>query len=147
MKIFKKILLAFTAIIVLSAIGGYIYFNKKFTPPENYIQVKGTSEEIPMKWISDESNPNVALLLPVKLEGISQEFYMQLDFGSPITVFYSNALNSIQLKFSRQISFQNDSQLISLKFYLAQMEISSDKFKILKYGETIDCEPEAVNII
>ena len=103
MKIFKKISLTILSIILISSIGGYIYFDKKFTPPDNYLKTEGVSGIIPLQWISNESNPNVAILLPVKLEGITQVFYMQLDFGSPITLFYSKTLNSIQSKFENEI--------------------------------------------
>ena len=137
----------FLIIVIITAIGGYFYFEKKFTPQENYLKVNGISDNIPLKWIADENNPNVAVLLPIKLEGISEIFYMQLDFGSPITVFYSKALNSIQSKFSSKINLLNTSQIISLQFDLGKMVISSTKFKILNYGKEINCEKNAVNII
>lgn len=147
MKILKKILLAILVVFVVSSIGAYFYFNKKFTPQENYLKVKGISEHIPLNWVSNESNKYVAILLPVQLEGISQVFYMQLDFGSPITVFYSKTLNSIQSKFSGKVDVDNKSQIISLKFALGNMVISSNKFKILNHGEKLDLEQGAVNVI
>jgi hypothetical protein len=131
MKIFKKFVFAVLALFVISSVGGYFYFKTKFKPPENSLKVKGVTGKIPIRWISNESNPNVALLLPVKLEGISQIFYMQLDFGSTTTIFYSKPLNSIQSKFSSFIKAKNDNSTTSLKFDLGQMAISSDKFKIL----------------
>ena len=140
MKIFKKISLAIFSIILISSIGGYIYFENKFTPPDNYLTIEGVSGNIPLEWISTESNPNVAILLPVKLDGISKVFYMQLDFGSPFTLFYSKTISSIQSKFSTEINFNKSSDAISLKFDLGKMTISSDKFKVLDYGEVADLE-------
>jgi hypothetical protein len=147
MKIFKKILLTVIVLLVISSVGGYFYFNNKFTPPENYLTVKGVSEKIPLKWISSENNPNVAILLPVKLEGISQPFYMQLDFGSPTTLMYSTALKSIQSKFPSVIDSKEDSQRASLRFQLGEMKVSSDTFKVLTYGKVIEWKIEATNII
>lgn len=132
---------------MVSSIGGYFYFDKKFTPPKNYLNVTGVSEIIPLKWISEESNPNAALLIPIKLEGISEEFYMQLDFGSPITVFYLKPLNSIISKFSDEIEPIKNTKLISLKFNLGEIDISSDEFEVLDYGETIDWEQKSMAII
>ena len=147
MKIIKRISLALLSIILISSVGGYIYFDKKFTPADNYLTIEGISGKIPLEWISTESNPNVAILLPVKLEGISKVFYMQLDFGSPITLFYSKTISSIQSQFPSEINFDKNSDTSSLKFDLGKMKISSDKFKVLNYGEIADLENEKINII
>ncbi len=147
MKTFKRILLAILLILVISSIGGYIYFDKKFTPADNYLTIDGVSGNIPLEWISNESNPNVAILLPVKLEGISKVFYMQLDFGSPITLFYSKTITSIQSKFPNEINFNKNADTISLKFDVGKMKVYSNKFKVLNYGELADLENEGINII
>ena len=147
MKLLKKIFLALLVIIVVSSITGYYYFDKKFTPPKNYLNVIGVSENIPIKWISEDSNPNAALLLPIKLEGISEEFYMQLDFGSPITVFYLKPLNSVISKFSDMVEPLKNDKLISLQFSLGEIDISSNKFKVLDYGKSIDWEQKSIVII
>ena len=147
MKIFRKIMLVLLAIVVISSIGGYFYFNNKFTPSENYLTVLGTSGKIPFKWVFDETNPNTALLLPVKLKGVTQIFYMQLDFGSPTTLFYSKAINSIQSQYPGAAHFKNDKKTIALEFNLGNMAISSHSFKTLNYGKTVEWKPKAVNII
>lgn len=147
MKIFKRISLSILSIILISSVGGFIYFDKKFTPEDNYLTTDGVSGKIPIQWISNESNSNVAILLPVKLDGISKVFYMQLDFGSPITLFYSKTIVSIQSQFSSQIKFNKNSDTISLKFDLGEMKISSDKFKVLNYGEVADLIDESIIII
>jgi hypothetical protein len=74
MKIFKKFVFFVLALLVISPVGGYFYFKTKFTPPKNSLKVIGVTGEIPIRWISNESNPNIALLLPVKLEGITQVY-------------------------------------------------------------------------
>ncbi|CAC9977001.1 hypothetical protein [Flavobacterium panici] len=145
MKIIKKIVLAFVALIVLSLIGGYFYFDRKFSPPENYLKVSGNAENASVKWVSDEGNPYAALLLPVELKGIKKTFYMQLDFGSPITVFYKKSLQSVQEKFPSQIDFKED---VSLNFKVKNLSISSKKFQLLDYGKKADLDnPNSVNII
>lgn len=134
MKIIKKIVLAFVALIVLSLIGGYFYFDRKFSPPENYLKVSGNAENASVKWVSDEGNPYAALLLPIELKGIKKTFYMQLDFGSPITVFYKKSLQSVQEKFPSQIDFKED---VSLNFKVKNLSISSKKFQLLDYGKKL----------
>lgn len=145
MKIIKKIALAFLAFIVFSLIGGYFYFDKKFSPPENYLKVSGNVENVSIKWVSDEGNPYAALLLPVQIKGIEKTFYMQLDFGSPVTIFYKKSLQSVQEKFLQQIDFKED---VSLNFKIKNLSISSEKFQLLDYGKKADLEnPNSVDIV
>jgi len=147
MKTIKKILLTLLILFVVSSIGGYFYFNKKFTPPQNYLNVAGVSDKISLKWNASDTNKYAAVLLPVYLEGIEKVFYMQLDFGSPITVFYLKSLNSIASQFSNKINLKSDTQKTSLNFSLGSMNISSDEFRVFNYGEDIKDGEAAVNII
>ncbi|KRD09196.1 hypothetical protein ASE21_15075 [Flavobacterium sp. Root901] len=147
MKLFKKIGAAVLAVIILLFLGGYLYFQNKFSPPENYLNVCGAAENIPMKWISSEENSHSALLLPVKINGIDQTFYMQFDTGSPVTVFYRNSLKSIKEKFHNPIRV-NDRNQVQAAFRIGDLKVISNTFKVLDYGSKIDFEnPEAVHII
>lgn len=148
MKLFKKIAIISVTIIVLSLLGGYLYFQKKFTPPENYLNVSGTAENIPTRWISTNENSHAALLLPIKLNGIDKTFYMQLDSGSPITVFYKNSLESISEKFPNRIKIDNKKNKISTGFKIGNMNVISSDFEVLNYGSKIDFDnANAENII
>ncbi|KAF2343020.1 hypothetical protein [Flavobacterium tistrianum] len=148
MKLFKKIASVFLVIIVLFLVGGYFYFQKKFTPPENYLKVSGVAESIPIKWISSDENPNSALLLPIKIKGIDRTFYMQFDSGSPITVFYKKSLESIAEKFQNQLKIDNENSSISAAFRIANMNVVSNDFEVLNYGEKINFDDlKTVNII
>lgn len=148
MKLFKKIAFVFLIIIVLFCLGGYFYFQKKFTPPENYLKVSGTAENIPMKWISSNENSHSALLLPIEIKGINRTFYMQFDSGSPVTVFYKKSLESIAEKFQNQLKIDNENSSISSAFKIGKMNITSNDFEILDYGEKINFDnPNAENIV
>ncbi|EJL72662.1 hypothetical protein [Chryseobacterium populi] len=144
MKTFRKIAFTLLIIFIVLSAGGYVYFDKKFTPPPNTLIVSGISENIPVKWVADGDNLYSALLLPVRLKGISQVFYMQLDTGSPTTVFYTNSLQSIHEKISPKSNLKN----IFSSFKLNKMEVSSSGFQLINHGDSADTEnPEAVNII
>jgi len=148
MKTLKKILLGLLALILVSLIGGYFYFEKKFSPPENYLAVSGISEDIPILWEGDDENPYAALLLPVRIKGIDKPFFMQLDLGSPVTVFYKNSLESVKAVFSDKIPTATEKGKIALDFLLQDMKISSGAFEVLDYGSKADFEnPNARNII
>ncbi|GIJ93222.1 hypothetical protein CAPN001_06400 [Capnocytophaga stomatis] len=129
MKTFVKILLTFLVIIVLSSIIGYFYFDKKFTPEKNYLNIKNESGEIFIKW----GNEKNSILLPIKISGNSTTYFMQFDTGSPSTIFYKKAVENIP---NIKIDTQNKRAIAS--FSLGNSIISSDKFKVLNYGDKTD---------
>jgi hypothetical protein len=148
MKVFKKIAIAFLVVIVLFLLGGYFYFQKKFTPPENYLKVSGIAQNIPIKWISSDGNSHSALLLPIKVNGINRTFYMQFDSGSAVTVFYKKSLESIAQKIQNQIKIDAANNFISTAFTIGNMKVASNTFEVLNYGEKINFDdPKAENII
>lgn len=129
MKTFVKILLTFLVIIVLSSIIGFFYFDKKFTPEKNYLNVKNESGEIFIKW----GNKKNSILLPIQISGSSTTYFMQFDTGSPSTVFYKKAVENIQ---NIKINTQNKTAIAN--FSLGNSIISSDKFRVLNYGDKTD---------
>jgi len=148
MKVFKKIAIVFLVVIVLFLLGGYFYFQKKFTPPENYLKVSGIAQNIPIKWISSDGNSHSALLLPIKVNGINRTFYMQFDSGSAVTVFYKKSLESIAQKIQNQIKIDAANNFISTAFTIGNMKVASNTFEVLNYGEKINFDdPKAENII
>lgn len=146
MKIFKKIVLSIALLIALSLLGGYFYFDKKFTPPENNLKVSGITEHINLKWEATEGNSHAAVLIPVSLKGIEQIFYMQLDSGSPTTLFYKKSLESIRTKFPDQIQIRNGENKLSVQFSIGSMKVASD-FELLNYGHAVDFNDATTNHI
>jgi hypothetical protein len=122
MKILKKVIWSILGILILSAIGGYIYFDQKFSPEKNYLTVKNESGSVPFKWLGNEKN---VLLLPIRFENDTTKYYLQFDTGSPYTVFYSNPIKNI-----RQISLKND--VAATSFTIGKTKVSSSNFKIYK---------------
>src|SRR3990167_8323913 len=107
MKILKKIVLTFLVVLVIAAVGAYIYFDQKFTPEKNYLTIENESGFIPFTWLGTEKN---VLLLPMHFLGDSATYYLQFDTGSPYTVFYLNSIKNIN-----QISI--DKELGKTSFY------------------------------
>ena len=149
MKTFKKIVIAFILLFVFSSIAGYIYFEIKFSPPKNYLTVSGNNDTIPIKWIENKISPISAMLLPVKINGIATQFYMQFDSGSPNTVFYKNAIKSIYSKFPNKIGkIDSSSKIVNLNFNIGKINVSSNTFPVLNYGQTINwSDDESIKII
>jgi len=138
MKIFKRIVLSVVVFVTLLLSGGYFYFDKKFTPPENSLTVSGVAQNIAIRWDSTTGNAHAAVLLPVRLKGMYRTFYMQLDSGSPTTLFYKKSLESILKKFQYPIKFIAGQNNISLQFTAGNMTIASEGFELLDYGNTLD---------
>ena len=124
MKVLKKIVLALIGVLVFTALGGYVYFDQKFTPEKNYLTVENESGTVPFTWMGADKN---ALLLPLHFPKDAKTYYLQFDTGSPYTVFYSNAIKKIN-----QISVDKDHATTS--FSIGKTKITSDKFKIYNHG-------------
>lgn len=122
MKLFKKIAIGVLSILILILVGGYIYFDQKFTPEKNYLSVKNESGNIPVSWLGNDKN---VLLLPIHFPGNMETYYLQFDTGSPYTQFYSD-----QIKKINEIEASNDRA--KTLFFIGKTEISSDKFRIFK---------------
>lgn len=125
MKVFKKIAWTILVIIVLSLLGGYLYFDQKFTPEKNYLTVENESGETPIAWLGNDKN---VLLLPMNFPGDTTNYYMQFDTGSPYTLLYSKSIENI-----KEIAVNKDRAKTS--FYLGNTIITSNNFKIFNNEE------------
>lgn len=129
MRQIKRLIVGIFAILFLSLIIGFLYFDRKFSPDENFLSVLNESGKIKISWADENKN---ALLLPIYFKNDSTLYYLQFDTGSPSTIFYKNAVkDNPHFKFKGSIG--------KAKFQIGNTEIASDKFKIIDFGkETSD---------
>ena len=140
--------LSLAALLAASLVGGYVYFDRKFTPPANALSVSHAAERIPLRWLASDGNPHAALLLPVKIDGIADVFYMQLDTGAPSTVFYRTSLQSILETHPAAFAIEAGKQEVGLGFAIGGLDIRSPRFALLDYGSKVESgNPQAANII
>jgi hypothetical protein len=149
MKSLKITLVALLALLIISSIGGYIYFDKKFTPPPNYLKLSQDIDSIPITWVADHSDPRAALLLPVILQGIPGQFYMQFDLGAHSTLFYRKPLESLRTKFHDQIPPIDSTNLLTqFSFGLGKIKVTADQFRVIDHGTEINwADSTMLNII
>jgi hypothetical protein len=148
MKRIKKFLPGLLAISFFTSFGNKLEYIQESVPPDNLLAVSGLSGKIQIKWVANGNNPHGAMLLPVQVKGITKTVYMQLDFGSPKTVFYKKSLQSIPRELADGLIFKKDSREIGLDFSIKRMKISSASFRLLDYGDRVDFKnPKAPNII
>lgn len=135
MKTFKKIALASLLFIIVSALGGYFYFDQKFAPEDNYLTVKNESGKIPLTWLGENKN---VLLLPIHFAQDSATYYLQFDTGSPSTILYANAIKNL-----KKIVKKNERAKTS--FHLGKTLVASENFKVINYGN--ETEKDSLKII
>ena len=123
MKLFKKILLAICILIGSTSILAYFYFDRKFSPDANYLQVQNESGKIQIKWEKDKKS----MLLPIHFDSDTTTYYFQFDTGSPSTLLYKNSILGIN-------SISVNSKIAKCKFKIGNSEIKSDKFKVIDFG-------------
>lgn len=83
----RKFVFILFSLLLMGGVIGYFYFDKKFTPPKNQLKVSDHQDTLAIKWVSNQDSEYAALLLPVKLRGISDTFYLQFDLGAHSTLF------------------------------------------------------------
>ncbi|MXN93041.1 hypothetical protein GR160_17585 [Flavobacterium sp. Sd200] len=146
MMILKRVLLIVCVTIILLSLGGFFYLKNKFTPAENCLTVSQFTQNIPIKWNTDDEDTYSAMYLPIQIKGINRTFYMQLDCGAPSTLFYKRSLYSIVNKFSDKLKADLKQNQAQLTFYIGNMSVSSDSFSLLDYGQHTDLNKD-FNII
>ena len=126
----KKTLLVLLGLLVLSIIGGYFYFDNKFTPPENSLQLSGTGE-VDIQWVGSAKVPYQAMLLPVQVNGFSETYYLQLDYGAPNTMLFTVPLKELD-SLTRSEGKPDFSSL-----HLGDMKMERAGFYLKEYGNSI----------
>jgi hypothetical protein len=124
MNIFRKIVLSVFGAVVVIVLGGYCYFNQKFTPENNYLTVNNESGRIPIQWPEEDKS---ALLLLISFPGDPAPYYLQFDTGAVYTEFYSVPIQSIK-------GIRVDHDRAASTFYIGKTKISSDRFKVSETG-------------
>ncbi|SMG37783.1 hypothetical protein SAMN05661096_02479 [Marivirga sericea] len=142
----RKFVLILAVIILITSVSGYFYFDKKFTPPENNLEVSEDQDTLDIQWVSNEDTEFAALLVPVNIEGVPNTFYLQFDLGAHSTLFHEKALSSISEKypFFDSSSFDNNNPF---RFNLGMVSVSIPKVRRLNYGQEINWKGSDVNII
>ncbi|MBK6264172.1 hypothetical protein JKA74_03915 [Marivirga sp. S37H4] len=149
MRILKITLIIFLALLIVSSIGGYIYFKAKFSPPDNTLNLSAHTDSIPITWMEDENSSISALLLPMKLHGIPEIFYLQFDLGSHSTIFYSNALQSVWERYPEaEFVSEAENQIKDVTFTLGNIKVMAPILRTINRGNEIKWNDSiAINII
>lgn len=140
MKLFKQILKAVLATILICCGGVYIFIITKIKPETSRLTVNVEKISTPFYWLGAQTDNSFdslgTMIVPVYLKNCPIKLYMQFDMGHPTTELYKLSLDEINKKF-HNIPYQNkDNFFYSFKFLLNSSEITADKIEILNGGYT-----------
>jgi len=140
------ILLTILVIILILAYIGISKFNAfitKKTP--NYLTYTYEPKPINFEWANDSIGNyyerQTAMLIPLKIEGLSHRFYMQFDTGSPFSFIYENDVHSLRkMGLNIQEVIKEEERYVEqLDIVLAGNHIKTSMLKILpNYGNSFD---------
>ncbi len=136
MSTLKIIGFSLLGLIIVIAIGGYLFFKKAFTPEPNYLEMTESSNFVSIRWVKSKQSDIAGLLLPIKIEGIPHTFYMQFDTGAPSTLLYKKTMRAIHKKYPEYVSkIDSTSTTIKQTIQLGDMEVHSDQFTLYERSE------------
>jgi len=144
-KIGYTLLVILGIIIVTGVIGIRKFNNTLFKEKPNYLKYTFESKSIHFDWAGDSISgfyePQAAMIIPLKIEGLAHNFYMQFDTGAPHSFIYENDLNSLReigldLK---EVIKDEERYLESLDFILDENHIKASMIKIYpNYGHSFN---------
>jgi hypothetical protein len=122
--------------------------------PVSKLALPAETFTVPFTWLGDSTHsrwdPHAALLVPVRLAGCSQRFYMQFDLGSPFSMFYGPAMNAVRTKYPQSVPAEEDqSRFTNYHFAIGNLPVLADEIVLKAFGKgTINWQDTAaVNII
>jgi len=145
----KKIGYTLLVILLLILIGGFIgvkkFNNSLFKEKTNYLEYISEAKPIHFDWAGDSIGgiyePQAAMVIPLKIEGLLHRFYMQFDTGAYDSFIYGNDLKSLRaLGLDIKEVIKDDVRYVeSLDFMLDNNHIKASMIKIYpNYGHEFD---------
>jgi hypothetical protein len=102
---------------------------------------------IPIVWQGDSLggtwNPHAALLLPVKLASSSLTFYMQLDLGSPYSLFYRDQLEKAEALSSMSAAVHTGDTIPEITLRIGTMTRIMSKVPVRSFLQPVKGRPQA----
>lgn len=147
----KKIGYTLLAILVLIVSVGFYYirkFNNAFFKEKSaYLEYTYESKPIHFDWAANSTGsggyhePQAAMIVPLKIEGLAHHFYMQFDTGAPHSYIYENDLKSLRALGMdiKEVTKGEERFVEQLDFMLDDNHIKASMIRILNnYGHTFD---------
>ena len=142
MKFIKKVFKILVIIILIAFSTSSIYYNywrnKNTIPAFNMVSKNRKIDYSTIYWrdgnIGEISIKKTAFFIKVKVNNSNNNYYMQLDTGTPSTVFYEKTLNQLGNQINIKTLFKKDSieYVVNPIIQIGNTSFSAKKIKILK---------------
>jgi len=143
----KKIGYSLLTLLIIAITAGFFGIRKfntaLFKEKPNRLEFTYDDHPIHFDWASDSIGgyyeAQAAMIVPLTIEGLAHQFYMQFDTGSPYTFIYENDVNSLRaigLPITEVV--KDEARYVEhLDFILGKTHIKASMIKILEnYGNT-----------
>ncbi|EDP70021.1 hypothetical protein FBALC1_10827 [Flavobacteriales bacterium ALC-1] len=144
-KIGYTLLVILSLIIIGGSIGIWKFNNTIFKEKSNYLKYTFDSTPIHFDWAGDSIagiyEAQAALIIPLKIEGFSHDFYMQFDTGAYDSFIYEHNLKSLRaMGLDIKEVIKDDARYVEhLDFRLGDNHIKASMIKIYpNYGHSFD---------
>ncbi|KAA9339729.1 hypothetical protein F0P96_03690 [Hymenobacter busanensis] len=140
MKTLRTIFLSVLALLVLSSLGGYLYFQRTFQPPANQLTVSRLPASCSFAWQADSSAqpvvPHAQMLVPVRVPGCARTCYLQFDTGAPYTLLYAHPLAALRARHpATQAALLPSADTVrNFQFALGRSPVQVRRLPVLRYG-------------
>lgn len=134
-----------TLLMICFLLGIWKFNDSLFGEKTHLLTYSDESKPIVFEWANDSIGnyyeTQVAMVIPVKMEGLNHELYMQFDTGSPYTFIYENdliSLKGIGLNLV-EVMVENQRYVEQMEFELGGNKVNASMIKILEgYGNTFN---------
>jgi len=137
--------IVFSLVIIAGFIGIRMFNNSLFKERPNELVYTSEIKPIHFDWGSDSIGGHfeaqAAMLIPIKMKGLTQRLFMQFDTGSPYSFIYENDLNSLRaIGLDIKEVVKDETRYVEdLDFLLGGNQMKASMIKILvNYGNTFD---------
>ena len=152
-KLFYILLVLLSLLIIVFSIGIRKFNTVLFKEKPNYLTYTSEEKAIEFRWVDDSIGNYVetkaAIIIPLKIKGLSHKFYMQFDTGSPFTYIYGKDVESLKkMGLGFNIIVKDEvSYIENHEFVLGKNQINASMIKILdNYGNSFDKNDTISNI-
>ena len=112
---------------------GVFYFKDIMTPPQNVSHVSSHPSTTEISWLSNEFSDRSAMLIPICVEGIDADLYMQFDLGAHTSLIYNKTLLGLEEQYPCTIE-ANIEYFKNFEFKIKKTIVSYDSIKNIHYG-------------
>lgn len=137
MRLIKKVIVGGLTLLLITSLGGLVYFRSAFKAPRNLSHVAGVDSSVGISWQPEDFSAREGLYIPVTLPYAEGIFYMQFDLGAVYSVLYNTSVQSIRRK-NGLVDTSAENYVKDFSVKVGGMDVKFDSILNLDYGKELD---------